>query len=170
MFKPKNKIRTNSGFTLIELITSLAIFSVLIAILSALFISSLTMQRRAFNIQQLVENSNFILDAMTKEVRTARVRTSASPSDILDFANTSSESVQYSLAGGSVHRTVNGTDTVMNSNAVEFTRLQFYISGVATGDKRQPRITIVASLRSREVNQRQSMDIQTTLSQRYLSN
>lgn len=170
-----NKFRHQKGFTLIELITSMFIFSILAIMISSVFISSLNMERRAFNIQQIVENVNFIFEAMAKEIRVANLAPQDTdsecliPAATLNFVNASGENIVYSLVNGNIHRSVNGVDSVLSSNTVEFTRFQFCIRGSTVGDNTQPRITVLAAVRTREASQQEIIDIQTTLSQRYLS-
>ncbi len=165
-----------AGFTLVELLTSITIFSLLMIIVSSVFVSILNAQRRAFNIQQIEENANFVLESMAKEIRVGQVGVVAEPNCpgaplmSLAFVHPVNGNIVYSLQGLDVHRSVNGTDTIISSNVVQFTRLQFCISGSVVGDNKQPRITILASVKSTNTLQQQSMDIQTTLSQRSLSN
>lgn len=184
------KSNTESGFTLIETLAVILIFSVIILIISALFIASLDIQRKAFAIQQASEEANFVLESMTKEIRVSRINNNdtncpSSPASSLTIDHPVNGRVIYSLSGNAVHRNVNGTDSIISSNKVRFTRLLFCISGNAvTGrDYKQPKVTIVASVESAGFSnelgktpglRRQtlvySIDFQTTVSQRELSN
>lgn len=173
----KNQIQGKSarGFTLIEVIVSIFIFSILAVLISSVFISALNMERRAYNIQQVVENVNYILEAMVKEIRMANLppqdtdANCLSPAEEISFVNTKSEAIRYFMDGGRIHREIDGVDTIISSNTIEFNRFQFCIIGTAVNDNIQPRITITAGIRSREAAQRETVEIQTTLSQRYLS-
>lgn len=151
------------------------IFSLLMVLMSGVFVSSLDLQRRAFNIQQAEENANFVLEAMAKEIRVSQIggpdtNCPTTPAATLSITHPVNGNITYSLSGNVIHRNVNGTDSVMSSNTVEFTRLSFCISGTPTKDQKQPRVTIIASLRSTKTKQQATIDIQTTVSQRYLSN
>lgn len=150
------------------------IFSLIVVIFSSTFISSSGLQKRAFNIQQVEENASYVLESMTKEIRVSRVSgpdTScpSSPASSLTIDHPVNGNIIYSLSGGDIHRNVNGQDTIVSSNTVEFTRLQFCILGTAVQDGKQPRVIILASVRSKNVLQRASMDIQTAVSQRFLA-
>ena len=165
----------NAGFTLVEPLLVIFIFSLLMVLMGGVFVSSLDLQRRAFNLQQAEENANFILESMAKEIRTSQISGSetncpTSPAPTLDILNQYGENVTYSLSGNAIHRNVNGTDVVISSNTVEFTRLQFCISGTAVGDQKQPRVTVIASIKSVKTKQQAIIDVQTTVSQRFLSN
>jgi prepilin-type N-terminal cleavage/methylation domain-containing protein len=169
---------SNAGFTLTEILVVALIFSLIVVIFSSTFISSSGLQKRAFNIQQVEENASYVLESMTKEIRVSRVSgpdTScpSSPASSLTIDHPVNGNITYSLSGGDIHRNVNVngqyTDTIVSSNTVEFTRLQFCILGTAVQDGKQPRVIILASVRSKNVLQRASMDIQTAVSQRFLA-
>lgn len=165
---------SNAGFTLTEILVVALIFSLIVVIFSSTFISSSGLQKRAFNIQQVEENASYVLESMTKEIRVSRVSgpdTScpSSPASSLTIDHPVNGNIIYSLSGGDIHRNVNGQDTIVSSNTVEFTRLQFCILGTAVQDGKQPRVIILASVRSKNVLQRASMDIQTAVSQRFLA-
>lgn len=158
---------------MVETLVTVFIFSIIIIIIGGAFASALDMQRRAFNIQQVEENSNFLLEAMAKEIRVSTIDSPDSncpsaPATVLDITHPVNGSVRYSLSGTAVQRTVNGVVTIISSNAVEFTRLQFCISGTSATDQKQPRVTILAGIRSKNTKQQATIDIQTTLSARYL--
>lgn len=178
----KIKNNSNDGFTLIELIASVLIFSVLMVVFGSVFVFSLNAQKRAFNVQQVVDNANFIFDSMAKEIRVAEIlspntnsncldSSTSQPVTRLDFNHPVNGQITYTLVGTDLHRIIGGTtDTVLNSSSVEFTRLEFCIIGNTLGDGLQPRITIKASARSKNSQQQETINLQTTLSQRFLSN
>jgi len=170
----KSKTLKPNGFTLIELMVSVFMFSILMIVVESAFVSSLDMQRRAFSIQQSEENANFMLESMAKEIRVSKVSgpdsdCQISPAATLNIVHPVNGNVTYSLSGTAIHRTVNGQDTIISSNTIQFTRLRFCVSGSALKDNKQPRVTILASVRSASLLQQVSIDIQTTLSQRPLS-
>lgn len=175
---PKGFIRGqnlgSSGFTLIETLTAFLIFSIILTVFSSVFLSSSKLQKRAFNIQQAEENASYILESLAKEIRVSKVsgpdsNCPSSPASTLSITHPVNGNIVYSLQGTSVQRTVNGTVTTISSNTVDFTRLQFCVLGTPSGDKKQPRVTILASVKSKKTQQQASIDIQTAVSQRFLS-
>lgn len=162
-----------SGFTLIESVVTIFIFSILTSTVMGIFVSALNLQRRSFNIQQVEENANFILESMAKEIR---VGTISSPntncpldtSSSLDIIHPVNGSVVYSLSGNDLLRTVNGLQTTVNSNTIQFTSLKFCVFGNINPDQKQPRVTILATIRSTNAQQQVTIDIETTVSQRSL--
>ena len=168
-----NNQRPNAGFTLVETLVTVFVFSMIVVIIGGVFVSSLDLQRRALNIQLVEENSNFLLEAMAKEIRVSTIGSLNSdcptlPATVLDITHPVNGSIRYSLSGTTVQRTVNGAVTTISSNAVEFTRLQFCISGTGATDQKQPRVTVLAGIRSTNAKQQAAIDIQTTLSARFL--
>ncbi len=167
-------LNPENGFSLIETITAFMIFSIILTVFSAVFLSSSQAQKRAFNIQQAEENASYVLELMAKEIRVSRVsgpdtNCPSSPGASLSITHPVNGNIVYSLSGTSVQRTVNGTATIVSSNTVDFTRLQFCISGTPIGDQKQPRVTILASIKSKKTQQQASVDVQTAVSQRFLS-
>ena len=165
-----------NGFTLVELIVAVFIFSVLVTIASGSFVSALSLQRRALNIKKVEENGRFILELMARELRVANPINTASndcPSSgtsTLSFEHPVNGSVQYSLTANQVHRLINGVDTMISNPDVEISQLVFCISGNTVNDNTQPRVTIILGLRSGgSSNAAATIDLQTTVSQRVLS-
>jgi prepilin-type N-terminal cleavage/methylation domain-containing protein len=169
------EIKTEKGFTLLETLVTLFVFSILMVIVGSVFVDSLNMQRKAFNYQQSQENANFVLESMAKEIRVSQISGPDTacpgfPAAILNIVSPTNGNVTYQLIGNAIHRIVGGQDTIISSNTVQFTRLQFCVSGTAVGDSLQPRVTVITSVRSKSALQQATVDIQTTISQRYLSN
>ena len=164
------------GFTLVELIVAVFIFSVLVALAGGSFISALSLQRRALNIKKVEENGRFILELMAREIRVANpIATGdnscpASGTSILAFTHPVNGAIEYSLSGNQVHRRVNGVDSIISSPDVEASRLIFCISGNTTGDDRQPRVSIILGLKTPgSAADVAFLDLETSVSQRVLS-
>lgn len=164
---------SNMGFTLIETITTAFIVSVLMMVVGSAFVSALNLQRRAFNVQQVQENGSYIMESIAKEIRVASSITTAdtncaNPSQTLAIVHPVNGAVGYTLNGTNVQRTENGASSTINSNQVQFTRLQFCVYGNGGADLKQPRVTILATLRSTSTQRQATIDIQTTISLRNL--
>src|SRR3989344_7482502 len=165
-----------SGFTLIELLVAVFIFSILVTIAGGSFVSALSLQRRALNIKNTEENGRFILELMARELRVANpintpdTSCPGSGASILSFQHPVNGAVVYSLSGGQVHRQVGGSDTIISNPNVEISRLNFCISGNSLNDDKQPRVTIILSLKSGgTMAESGTIDLQTSVSQRVLS-
>jgi len=165
---------SNAGFTLTEILVVALIFSLIVIIFSSTFLSSSWLQKKAFNIQQVVENASYVLESMAKEIRVSKIsgpdtNCPSSPAGSLVIDHPVNGHITYSLSGGAVHRNVEGQDSIISSDNVEFTRLQFCILGTTIGDGKQPRVIIQASIRSKSAIQPSRIDIQTAVSPRFLT-
>ena len=78
--KKSNLFRKGAGFSLIELVVAVFVFSILIVLAGGSFVGALTMQKRALNIKKVEENGRFILELMAREIGVATpINTGASP-------------------------------------------------------------------------------------------
>lgn len=164
------------GFTLVELVVAVFIFSVLMVIAGGSFVSALSLQKRALNIKKVEENGRFILELMAREIRVANPINTAdngcpgSGASILTFQHPVNGSIEYSLSGNQVHRKVEGVDSIISNPDIEVSRLIFCVSGNTASDDKQPRVAIILSLKTDgSAAEAANLDLQTTVSQRVLN-
>lgn len=155
-----------NGFTLIEMLTAMSVFVLVAGLLSGLFFSSLNLQRRAFASRDLQDNARYILDLMSKEIRTANPITFSQPggATALSFTNDSGVLVNYSWGGSSILR---NSPLQLTSTTINVQLLNFVLSGAGTNDN-QPRVTIILKMSSTTNPQAPSLEAQTTISTRQL--
>lgn len=176
--KTKNReLKTDErGFSLVELLLAITLGSMVILAVSAIFVQSVRLERRAFFIQRIQENISFVLESMAKEIRVSTISTSnttcpASPGDNLTIVHPVNGNIKYFLSNGEIHRQDidNGIDTTLSSFGIVVTRLSFCVSGNSLKDHFQPRVTILLSVKNSEGYETITFDTQTTVSQRFLS-
>ena len=63
----------NKGFTLIEIIVSMAVFLLVAGMAVSIFISIVTQQRRILSEQQLINQTSYVLEYMSKALRMAAI-------------------------------------------------------------------------------------------------
>ena len=68
----KIKINNNEGFSLVEMLVSVAIFTVLITISLSIFQTVTSGQRNAIAVQSVQESMRYALEVMSKELRSAQ--------------------------------------------------------------------------------------------------
>lgn len=165
------------GFTLVEMIVAVTLGVAVVTIVGVVFVQTINLARRATAIQKLQENVSFIIESMAKEIRVSTIATAntacpTAPASILTISHPVNNNVEYSLTNNDVHRKLldSGTDTTMNSSGTKIIRLGFCISGNSLSDQAQPRVTILLSAENSKGGETVSVDIQTTISQRFLSN
>lgn len=178
-FLPNTKSQipaTQEGFTLVEMTVAISIFTFIVLIIGSTFLNTFNIQRRALNIQQVEENVTYVLESMTKELRLSRFDASspnnncpASPATSIRAVNQDGDNIRYFLSNGQLHREINSiTDTVVSSDTVAFDRIVFCFSGIGI-DQKQQLVTITGRIRSVNTKNQASMDFQTTVSARLLS-
>jgi four helix bundle protein len=166
-------LKPNAGFTLVELVVAIGVFSLLISIAIGGFIQALRSERQTVALLSANSNASLILEQMAREIRTARTF-STTPGE-LDFTNAKGEAVAYCLnsATASIERVVSntcGSGQRLTSRTVAVRTLDFIASGIAPGDLYPPRITIRISLSStgEAAVQNAVINLQTTVSARNL--
>lgn len=172
----------SAGTTLLELIVAVAIFTVVVGGSSGVFISALRAQRVVLAEQNLIDNTRFALEFMSRELRLASrddagtctgtaYTTYTNSGGVLEFINSEDECVHYRLQGGSIQRSQNGGSSFSDltlASAALVTNLSFIISGESRSDNLQPRATILITAESAgglpEVTP--TINVQTTVSAR----
>lgn len=166
------KPKTNEGFTLIELIVAMAVFSTVVTIVSSIFVSTVGSQRKNVNQQEILENSRYVLEIMGRAIRQSTVQTpntSSSGSSSLIITHHVKGSVTYQLDNGQIKETSSGITDALTSADVLVEKLSFIVQGKGAGDSTQPRVTIIISLSNVQpgVNAN-SIKLQTTITPRNL--
>ncbi len=171
MFKYLKKI-SNCGFTTVELLVTLLVFSISAILIAGILARALNLNRRFSVTQTIQENALFVLEYMAREIRVSSIvnQNSNCTATSLNLDHPTNGSVSYALSNGTVVRTVGGRAGNLNSDTVEFSRLVYCISGSALGDNLPTRVTIVATIRDRSANPLASVNLQTTIDSRDLSN
>lgn len=158
------------GFGLVELITATFIFSIISTIVATNFVDILQLQRRGFGAQKIQEEALFAVESMAREIRVSQVQ---SPDDLnctltnLIIDHPINGPTTYSVSNGIINKTVGGNTFPITSAKISFSRFNFCVRGSGLDDE-QPRVTIVASIRTASGTEGLQFDIQTTISSRDL--
>lgn len=170
------------GFTLIELIVALSVFSIAIFMATSTFLNLQNAERKVQNEVNLQDNLRFGLEMMAKEIRTGRdyhcgLSAGVLPLDCpagdlsLTFQNAQLQSVIYRQIDNRIQKSVDGGAVFqpLTSVGVLIEDLTFYVSGAASGDNIQPRvlISVKASVQTKETQK--ELSLQTLVSQRKLT-
>ena len=175
----------NRGFTLIELIVSIAVFSMVMLASMGAVLTVLNANRKSEALRAVMDNLSFTLDTMTRSVRfgssyhcTASGNLS-SPNDCpagdsnLTVLDSDGNQVTFYLSSGQIMRIVNnGTAFALTSPDVNIQAMTFWVLGSATysqGDLLQPRVIVLIKGYVAGANMTDSSFIlETTISQRKL--
>lgn len=178
-----DKSYLKNGFTLVELLVSLTLFSFLIFISLGSFLSILNGQRKASSLQISQDNLRFSFEFMSREIIAGNSYYCGVPSDPLSylpqdcvsgdssftFRNAEGKVVIYRISGGQLERVSvsESTTSLMSSPDVIFKSLAFYVFGAQRRDQRQPKVIISAEVEAGESGTTKSViNLQTTVSQR----
>ncbi len=162
---------------MIEFLTAMTLGAIVMVLISGIFVQTLRLQRRAFFIQRVQENLSLVLESVAKEIRVSTISTANTdcpslPSQVLAINHPVNGNIEYFLSGGDMHRKVidSGIDTVLNSSGILVTKLNFCVNGNNLNDNLQPKVTVILSVQNTDGAEIFPIDIQTTVSQRLLSN
>ncbi|MDO8594704.1 MAG: type II secretion system protein [bacterium] len=186
-FSPEN----SRGFTLIEMLVAIGIFSIIMVISVGSLLSLIEANRKAQALKTVVNNLHFALENMSRNIRTGDTYHcgSGSPEEPLDCPDTSDPVlvfkgrqknmfIAYKLNNGAIERSqdTNAGTLMVPSNFIPITapevivnQLQFFVDGTENDDGKQPRVLIVVKGEMQGKSKVKTMfDIETLVSQRLL--
>ena len=192
----KNKQNLENGFTLVEMVTAVAIFSMVMVIAMGALLAVLNANKQNQAIQTAVNNLNLAMEMMSREIRVGYTYhcgegTIADPiietkncgingESYIAFEafdgdpNDDSDQVIFKLENGRIQRSDNsGTNFLyLTARDVVLERLVFYVVGTDITDDIQPRVLInlggYVDLGSVGDRGKSYFNLQTTISQRLI--
>lgn len=72
----KNKIEKKKGFTLMEILVTVAVFSLIFGMIAGLFSSALKAHRRSLAYQELLSQSSYVMEYISRRLRSAQTEES----------------------------------------------------------------------------------------------
>jgi prepilin-type N-terminal cleavage/methylation domain-containing protein len=171
------------GFTLVEIIVSTGLFSVVMLVSTAAYLTIITLDKEARATNELVVNLSFAVDSISRNIRTGTNYSCAGGSNgtcsQFSFVDSQRQKVTYLLKGTTVGQCVfpeNSTALCNSSVAVSLTdprinvtALTFVVRGVGAGDYAEPR-TILSVRGSMPSAQGRTVQftLQSSATQRFL--
>ncbi len=171
------------GFTLIEILVAIAIFSIFIASPTGFFIGALKSQSRALSSQEIIDNVSYSLEYISRALRMAKKETLAPAClsenglnyEITDgpgikFVNYQGKCQKFFLEEGRLKEDKAGVENYLTPDDREGVALRFNLSGQTQGDNLQPKVTIFLEIQKKSniPEMQPKMKTQTTVSQRNL--
>lgn len=174
----------NKGFTLIELIVSLGLFTIVIMITTSAMLSMADLNSKVKTMRTAMDNLSLALESMSRDIRMGSVYTCnpsipvspllsyggvgtgcADGASVIAFFSQDSKIMVYRLNGTTVQRSKNGGNTFLDitSANIEITKLKFYVLGAGAG-KDQPHVVISISGVTKG-SKPSSFTVQTTVTQ-----
>lgn len=165
------------GFTLIELMISIFVFSIIALVVGGLFVQILGLERRSFAAQNIQENGLYAMELMSREIRVSQVQSfDQTPAGDSTDCSLTSLTIRHPVNGivtykldalrGVLTRTTSEGTADLTSTDVTFSRLNFCLLGSSPNDQKQVRVGIIMSLQSGAGNNLQTANLETTVSSR----
>ncbi len=180
------------GFTLIEVLVSVSIFSMVMLISTGAVFSIVEANKKTHSLKSVMTNLNFALESMMREIRVGRSYSCNGGGDCETLGGTtftfkanrdingsggydSSDRMEYAFdsANGSITRQIlgggpngNATPVRITASEIVIESMKFYVLGTGTSDKKQPKVVITVQGHSGVGSTRSDFNIQTTVSQR----
>lgn len=183
---------TQSGFTLIEMMVAVALFSMVMTVSVSSLIVVMSASARAQAVQATTDNLSFAMDRMSREIRYAKyIRcgsedlSSAASTVVADcaggegsivFTNTiggnARTAYKYSNQTNGLQKKVAGDSDwsdIIATSSVQMDKVSFYVTGNTTGDKLQPQVRILFRATPKGyASDIAGVNLQTTVTQRAL--
>ncbi len=174
---------TNSqrGFTLPEVLVAIVIFMLLIGSVSDLMLSAIAAQRRALATQELVSQTSYLAEYMSRHIRQARKETGqgclsqqganyqvTQGGQGLKFINSQNQCQEFSLDTLRVKEVRDGQTQYLTPDDSRVTIFNFSVSGETETDALQPKVSLFMNLQTtgQRPESAVSLPFQTTISQR----
>ena len=179
----------NKSFTLIEILVAVAIFSLVVAAGSGIFISSISGQQKSLAFQRVLSESSYVMEYMSRSLRMAQKELSApdclSQNGLnyektrggrgLKFINYKEECQEFywETTTNQLKESRDGVKNYLTSEALEISAFNINLTGESQEDNShnsQPRVTIFLEIKTKgqKAQTQFEMKIQTTISQRNL--
>lgn len=173
-----NNNQKEKGFTMIEMLASLAIFGFVSVLLVNIFVSALSSQKRILQNQELMNQSSYTLEYMTKAIRMAERDMTGECIDVgdgdagenygigtspvaltfltYDIKASANKCIQFLFENNAIEERISTDDTSDNlgapvsitSSSVSVERLEFYVTGDTVGDMIQPRVSVMIKMKA----------------------
>ncbi len=171
------------GFTLIESLVAVVVFLIALTALMGVFASALRNQRYILASQQLLDQSSYALEYMSKSLRMAKEDEGGNcigsgdtyegfNGESLEFKNQRKECQTFSLTSGELldRRYSLEEGDVYDDGILPLLSDSFEVSrfGVSISDSGQPRVTVLLDIVGKEMKDKPRIRLQTTVSQRDL--
>lgn len=156
-----------------ELMISLGLFSVALAIAAVVFSRGIAHQRTLTELVSISSRTSAVFEQMAREIRTGTdfcgILAAPCGASALAFINAKGEEVSYALEESMLWRSASGDANILLGEDERVSAFRFVFRGIDRADMIQPRITVLLSAGSRrEGLSGAEVRLQTTISPRIL--
>ena len=178
MMNKKNK----KGFTLIEVMTSVSIFLIVVTISMGSILGVFSASRKSRTLKTVISNLNLTIDTISREMRFGKnyhclnqgqdtdPRDCPAGDDYISFLPQDGKQITYQLSGSTIEKKIDaGAFVPITGSEITIQNMNFYVIGSQSGDGLQPKTIIdingYATVGGKE---RSDFSLQTLVSQRQL--
>jgi len=157
--------KRQSGFTLAEMLMTVAVFSILSVVVSNIFLNVNKLQRQTAVLQRVQNEGRYMIEKIAREVRAREVAyplTNPQP-DLLFLEDEQGDILKIAYADSNndeikdvINYILNNEPAQLNAEDIEVTGLSFFVAPTLEDEwslepktNIQPRVTILLKLRSR---------------------
>ncbi len=169
------------GFTLIELMTALSLFTIVMAVSLGSILGVFDANRRSRSLKTVMNNLNLSVESMAKEMRYGKnyhcgsggaitsPQNCPSGDNFISFLSSENEQITYRLNGTAIEKQVaSGEYIAVTAPEAAIDGLNFYTLGAGTSDTLQPKVIIKVTGHAGTNKGRSDFTIETMVSQRAL--
>ncbi len=171
----KRKAKDSAGFTILELLVSVSIFTIVIFISLTSVVVIFGNNRKSDSLRKAIDNANFAFEVVTREIRFGTNffcdgARSCVAGDQVSFNASDGSAVVYAVENNRLVRSIDGGENFpLTSDRFEILTMDFTLTGGSPLDNEQPKVTLfmsgIAAPNTREAS---VFDVQTTVSSRQL--
>lgn len=170
------------GFTLIEIMTAVSVFAVVMVISMGAILGVFDANRKSDSLKTVMDNLNFAVDSMSREMRFGKnyhcgtgtlttPQNCSSGGTLVSFLSSDGQQIAYRLNGTQIEKSVDGGSTYIAVTAPEINieSLSFYVLGAspAPANTLQPRVLIkIKGSAGSKAKTKSDFSLQTLVSQR----
>jgi len=179
-YQAKRSGGAKPGFTLLEILIAISIFSVIVTALLSLFTSTFSAQRRSLSSISLLNHGSYLAELISRNLRMAKKELGEPPACLssyglnyelilegrgIRFINYEGNCEEFYLEDGYLKIRKSGSVENLTPADVLVESLQFDISGESQDDFSQPKVTFSVKLKAKN-EPLAALNFQTTVSQR----
>jgi prepilin-type N-terminal cleavage/methylation domain-containing protein len=173
------RFKKQKGFTLIELIVSIGLFSVVLTVTLSSILTIADANKKARSLMSVTNNLNFALDSVTRSFKSGTIDPTINPVDNstgclttqeIDYTNEnfSLKVVEYCLVETDGVGTITKNGTPLTSPDIDIDFLQFKVDAYLEGTQPIANIMVEGTVKISE-KVRSSFALQTSVTQRLLN-
>lgn len=175
------------GYTLVELLTGIAIFLMVVFSATGVLISAFRAQRKALALREIIDSTSYTIDYMSRAIRMAKKDDVEIRGDTTSCFSEAEKNYKVEVQGitfrtyklnecqsfflDNINKRIKerkgGSENFITPGSLEVTNLKFFVSGDESNDNLQPRVTIFLEIQKKG-DPATKISLQTTVSQRDL--